>query len=279
MKLPLPPFQAEIAAEILTSVTREEVLKTGIKNAVIGLSGGIDSALSLLLAVNALGKENVHAVMMPYSGSSPDSLNHARLLVEQTGVSSTVEEITDMVDPYFARHNEISRLQKGNVMARMRMIILYDYSVQKNALVIGTSNKTEWLLGYSTLWGDMASAVNPLGDLYKSQVSSLSRHLHMPSEIVEKAPSADLWEGQSDEDELQLTYDEADRILYHRIDLCWSPERVLQTAVDDGISEEKVSRVLKMVTGSQYKRKFPVIAKVSKRTIDREFRYPRDWNL
>ena len=171
----------------------------------IGLSGGIDSALSFVLAVEALGAENVLAVRMPYKSSSPDSLEHAQMLIDQFKVQSETIEITDMVEPLFEHDPEITKQRKGNIMARQRMIVLYDQSEAFKGLVIGTSNKTEILLGYSTLWGDMASAVNPMGDLYKTQVRQLARALGIPSVIVDKPPSADLWVGQTDEDELGFT--------------------------------------------------------------------------
>ena len=278
---PLPPIHLQLAADTVTEILRAEIQKTGLKKAVIGLSGGIDSALSMVIAARALGPENVTAVMMPYKLSSPNSLAHAKLIAEKFGVEAIEEEITAMADPYFEAHPDIDKVRMGNVLARLRMIVLYDYSAKLGGLVVGTSNKTEILLGYSTLWGDMASAVNPIGDLFKTQVFSLSAFLDVPSEILNKPPSADLWEGQSDEKELQITYDLADRILYHWVDLCWSKERIkdyLKQHKSD-IAPDKIDYLLKRVSRTQFKRKMPIIAKVSSYTIGREFRYPRDWNL
>jgi NAD+ synthase len=155
------------------------------------------------------------------------------------------------------------------------MTILYDYSAKLRALVLGTSNKTELLLGYGTLYGDMASALNPLGDLYKTHVRGLARHLGVPAAIVEKAPSADLWAGQTDEAELGFTYEEVDRLLFHMVDLRYDTAALLAA----GFDERFVRAVAERVRASQYKRRLPVIAKISRRTIDRDFRYPRDWGL
>lgn len=246
---------------------------------VIGISGGIDSALAAKLAVDALGKENVIGIMMPYKTSSAASLEHADLLCNQLGIPCETKDISPMADAYIDSQKDMTALQKGNIFARLRMIVLYDRSAKHSALVLGTSNKTEMLLGYSTLWGDMAHAINPLGDLYKHQVRRLSLFLDIPAAIIEKPPSADLWEGQSDEEELQLTYDAADRILYNWIDRKLPKEKILSCFTDYGIEREKIERIFHLVQRSQFKRKMPVILKTSMTTIDREFRYPRDWGL
>src|SRR5512138_1432008 len=179
-------INTDVARQILIGFIRSEVTRVGYSRAVVGLSGGIDSALSCALAVEALGPENVLAVRMPYKSSNPDSLQHAGLLIEQLQIPNKTIEITDMVDPLFAMDAEITKLRKGNIMARERMIVLYDQSEVFKGLVIGTSNKTEILLGYSTQFGDAASAMNPLGDLYKTQVRQLSRAMNIPAPIVEK---------------------------------------------------------------------------------------------
>ena len=262
-------------AKVLEGFIRTEVRKTGFGKVVLGLSGGIDSSLSAALAVEALGAENVHGVMMPYVGSNPDSLADAKLLAEHLGVPSRKVEITAMVDPYFAMAGKIDNMRRGNVMARQRMIVLYDVSAEIGALVLGTSNKTEYLLGYSTLWGDSACALNPLGDLYKTQVWELARYLKLPGKIIEKKPSADLWEGQTDEEELGFTYKEADEVLALLIDSRMKPEHV----VAHGYSEKFVTQIMQTVRKTQYKRHLPLIAKLSNRTINRDFRFPRDWGL
>ena len=265
----------ELMTEILVRFVREEIHKVGVTKAVVGLSGGVDSAVSCVLAAEALGAKNVHAILMPYKTSHPDSLNHAKLVVEATGVHSAEVEITPMVDGYFAREPDADAGRRGNAMARQRMVVLYDVSMAQNALVVGTSNKTEALLGYSTLWGDMACAINPIGDLYKSQVWQLAEHLGVPAPIVQKDPSADLWEGQTDEDELGFSYAEADRILYYMVDRRYMVPELAAL----GYAEDLIDRIFTRMQRSQYKRRMPIIAKVSHRTVDRDFRYPRDWGV
>lgn len=268
-------INAELMTDILVRFVREEIQKVGVTRAVVGLSGGVDSAASCVLAAEALGPRNVWAVLMPYKTSHPDSLNHARLVVEATGVHAEEVDITPMVDAYFDRFPDADQGRRGNAMARQRMVVLYDFSMARDALVVGTSNKTEALLGYTTLWGDMASAINPVGDLYKSQVWQLAEHLGVPAPIVMKDPSADLWAGQTDEAELGFTYAEADRILYYMVDRRYTvPELVAL-----GYAAETIDAIFRRMQRSQYKRRMPVIAKVSHRTVDRDFRYPRDWGV
>jgi NAD+ synthase len=266
-------INTDVARQILTGFIRSEVTRVGFSRAVIGLSGGIDSALSCALAVEALGAENVLAVRMPYKASSADSLAHAELLIEQFQIPSKTVEITDMVEPLFTFDPNITRLRKGNIMARERMIVLYDQSEVFKGLVIGTSNKTEILLGYSTQWGDSASAINPIGDLYKAQVRQLSRALKIPALIVDKAPSADLWDGQTDEGELGFTYEQADPLLYLLVDQRYSP----QECVEAGFDEKFVNLIINRVRRNQFKRMQPPIAKLSNRTIGYDFLYLRDW--
>lgn len=263
----------DLARKILAGFIKSEITRAGFSRAVVGLSGGIDSALSCVLAVEALGPENVLAVRMPYKSSSPESLEHAQMVIEQFKVRSETIEITGMVDALIARDPEMSNTRKGNIMARARMIVLYDQSEVFNGLVIGTGNKTEILLGYSTLWGDSASALNPIGDLYKGQVRQLSRALGIPSVIVDKAPSADLWAGQTDEGELGFTYDEVDKLLYLLVDQRYSPEE----CVDAGFERAFVERVVTRIRRNQFKRMLPPIAKVSNRTVGYDFLYLRDW--
>ena len=266
-------INTDVARQILTGFIRSEVKRVGYSRAVIGLSGGVDSALSFVLAVEALGPENVLAVRMPYKSSSADSLKHAQLLIEQCQTPSTTIEITDMVEALVAVTPDITKHRKGNMMARARMIVLYDQSEAFKGLAIGTSNKTEILLGYSTLWGDMASALNPIGDLYKTQIRQLAHELDVPSVIVEKAPSADLWIGQTDEQELGFTYEAVDQLLYLLVDQRYSQ----QECIDEGFEPQFVQSVVMRMQRNQFKRMMPPIAKLSNRTIGYDFLYLRDW--
>jgi NAD+ synthase len=263
----------DLARTVLKTFLRDEIRKVGVEHAVIGLSGGIDSALACYLTAQAIGAHNVYAVRLPYHTSSQDSLDHAQLVIEALGVNSETVDITDMVEPLIARTPGIDEKRRGNLMARARMIVLYDRSAQHRGLVIGTSNKTELLLGYGTLYGDMASALNPLGDLYKTQVRQLSRALGVPQPIIDKAPSADLWSGQTDEKEMGLTYAEVDQLLYLLIDQRYSPDE----CVEAGFERAYVDRVWRMVRTSHFKRRGPVIAKLSHRTVGVDFNYLRDW--
>ncbi|MBI5963423.1 MAG: NAD+ synthase [Chloroflexi bacterium] len=266
-------INTDLAHEILTGFIKSEVTRVGYSRAIINLSGGLDSALSCALAVNALGAENVFALRLPYRTSSPDSLTHAQLLVDQFKIQSETIDITEMVDPLIRRDSNIKNIRKGNIMARARMIVLYDQSEVFKALPIGTSNKTEILLGYSTQWGDAASAINPIGDLYKTQVRQLSRALNIPAPIIDKPPSADLWEGQTDEGELGFTYEEVDKLLYLLVDQRYSPLE----AMEAGFDEKFVNAVMTRMRRNQFKRMQPPIAKISNRTIGYDFLYLRDW--
>jgi NAD+ synthase len=262
----------EFARQILTGFIRSEISRVGFQRAVLGLSGGVDSALACCLAVAALGAENVLAVRMPYRSSSPDSQEHAQLVIDQLGIPSLTVPITEMVDPLFERFPEASSMRRGNAMARARMIVLYDQSEAFHGLVLGTGNKTEILLGYTTLYGDSACALNPLGDLYKTQVRQLARAIGVPPPIVDKPPSADLWLGQTDEGELGFTYAEVDRLLYLLVDQRYSPQECLAA----GFTEQFVRAVVERIRRNHFKRLLPPIAKLSNRTIGYDFLYLRD---
>jgi NAD+ synthase len=266
-------INTDVARQILTGFLKSEITRVGFTRAVINLSGGLDSALSCVLVAQALGAENVLALRLPYRTSSPDSLEHAQLMIDQFKVQSETIDITDLVDPLIERDLKISNTRRGNIMARARMIVMYDQSEAFKGLPIGTSNKTEILLGYTTMWGDMASAVNPIGDLYKTQVRQLSRALGIPPAIIDKAPSADLWAGQTDEGELGFKYEELDKLLYLLIDQRFSP----QECVEEGFDEKFVNSVITRVRRNQFKRMMPPIAKLSNRTVGYDFLYLRDW--
>jgi NAD+ synthase len=266
-------INTSLARKVLVSFVREEITRTGLRRAVVGVSGGIDSALSCYLAAEALGPENVLAVCMPYKHSSPDSLRHAGLVIQATGVQTLTVDITPMVEPIFEQFPKMNSRRKGNVMARERMIVLYDQSAEFGGLVVGTGNKTEIMLGYTTLYGDSACAINPLGDLYKTQVRQLARAIGVPEEIVSKPPTADLWAGQTDEGELGFTYTEADQLLYLLVDERYSPAECVQA----GFKKALVERVVETVRRNQFKRVLPPIAKLSHRTVGYDFLYLRDW--
>ena len=244
----------------LVEFLRENFKKAGFSKAVLGLSGGIDSALVAYLLRDALGKENVLAIMMPYKSSNPDSLNHAKLVVEDLKINAKTIEITDMIDAYFKNEKEASSLRMGNKMARERMSILFDYSSKENALVVGTSNKTEIYLGYSTQFGDSACALNPIGDLYKTNIWDLSRYLKIPNELIEKKPSADLWEGQTDEQEMGLTYKEADQVLYRMLE----ENKIVEEILAEGFNKDLVDNIVRRINRSEYKRRMPLIAKIKR---------------
>lgn len=266
-------INTELARKILTGFIQSEITRAGFSRAVVGLSGGVDSAVSCYLAAEALGAENVLAVRMPYKTSTADSLEHAQMVIDILGVQALTIPITEMVDPFFERFPEMTPIRRGNVMARARMIILYDQSEAFKGLVIGTGNKTEILLGYTTLYGDSACAINPNGDLYKTQLRQLARAMGVPSVIVEKAPSADLWLGQTDEGELGFTYAEVDQLLYLLVDKRYTPEDCIQAGFQESFVREVVNRVRR----SHYKRLMPPIAKLSNRTVGYDFLYLRDW--
>ena len=271
----LAPLQINpgLARKMIVDFIRTEVTRVGFSRAIIALSGGIDSALVAFLAAEALGPDNVLAVMMPYRTSNPESRADAELVIKQLGIKSRVVEITPMVEPYLTSYVGDNARRRGNVMARMRMIIVYDMSEEFHGLVIGTSNKTEALLGYTTQFGDNAAAIQPITDLYKAQVRQLAREIGVPQKIIDKAPSADLWQGQTDEGELGFTYDEADAILYHLVD----ERRRVDEVVALGFSARVVNRIVELVQHNQFKRVPPIVAKISARTIGIDFLYDRDW--
>jgi NAD+ synthase len=262
-----------LVRKVLTAFIRSEISRSGFSRAVVNLSGGIDSAVSFALAVEALGAENVLAVRLPYKSSSIDSLEHAGLLIDQFGSPAVTIPITGMVESLIEMDPGMSAVRKGNIMARARMIVAYDQSEAFKGLVTGTGNKTEILLGYTTLYGDSACALNPIGDLYKTQVRQLARAIAIPEVIIAKPPSADLWFGQTDEGELGFTYEEVDRLLYLLVDQRYRPEE----CVEAGFDEKFVHKVVERVRRNQFKRILPPIAKLSTRTVGYDFLYLRDW--
>ncbi len=272
--LPRLSINTDLARKILTGFIRDEIAKSGMKRCVMGLSGGIDSALSAYLSAEALGAENVLVVRMPYKTSSQNSLDDAQAVIDALGLPSLTIPITGMADALIDQFPEMSNLRKGNIMARLRMITLYDQSVAWGGLVMGTSNKTEFLLGYSTIYGDSGVALHPIADLYKYQVRQLSQAMGVPQAIIDKAPSADLWVGQTDEDELGFTYSEADQVLYLLVDERYT---VQEAAEESGFDVAFVAKIWERVKANHYKRTMPNVAKISQRSIGHDFLYLRDY--
>lgn len=266
-------IHSELVGSILCRFIRTELQRAGFRRAVVGLSGGIDSSVVTCLAARALGPENVLAVTMPYKTSSEATRRDAQAVVDGLGVRTLDVPITESIDAYFRRFPDASRMRLANKCARERMTVLYDQSASFEALVLGTSNKSELLLGYGTQYGDMASAVNPVGDLYKTQLFRLAAWLGVPDEILKKPPTGDLWSGQTDEGELGFSYAEVDRLLVLMVDCRWRRSEL----VAHGFEATFVDRVAEMIRRNHYKRRMPVIAKLSPRTLDRDFRYARDW--
>jgi NAD+ synthase len=276
---PLPAIDAQQAVDVITGFIRSQLAQAGFSRLVVGLSGGVDSATVAFLAARAVSGDNLLAVRMPYRTSSPESETDALLVVDALGCRTERVEITDMVDPMLARVGDPEQspagdelnVRRGNVMARQRMMVLYDRSAAFDALVAGTSNKTEALLGYGTLHGDMAAAIQPIGDLYKSQLRAVATCLGVPESILDKPPSADLWPGQTDEGELGAGYDDLDRILYALVDRRWSVERCLAAGLDARLVAWTAQRVAR----TEFKRQLPPVAKVSLRTPGIDHLYPR----
>lgn len=253
-----PTLNAEEALPRLLDFIRMRTEEAGKRRLVVGLSGGLDSATSAYLAVRALGEESLTAFLLPYRTTSPRSIADAKTVAKELGIAHHVIDITPVVDAYFNLFPEADRKRRGNFTARCRMAVLYDRSAALDALVLGTGNRTEAMLGYTTLWGDMACAFTPLGGLYKTQVRMLARHLGVPDEIIEKPPTADLWEGQTDEGEMGLSYNDADCILYCLYDLGLSEEETARRGYDPSL----VAKVKKMVEEASFKRRMPPVCEI-----------------
>lgn len=264
-------IDTDIARRVIGEFIRGQLRQAGFERAVLGLSGGIDSALVAFLVAEAIGAQHLLCVLMPYRTSSAASRTDAEAVVERLGCASELVEITPMVDGFYGDDGTASALRRGNFMARMRMAVLYDRSVTWGGLVVGTGNKTESLIGYTTVFGDNACAFNPIGDLYKSQVRQLSAAIGVPGQIIAKPPSADLWPGQTDEAEAGFSYPELDRLLFWRIDKRRSVEEVVALGFDPAL----VERVDRLIAGAEFKRQVPPIAKLGPRTAGVDYLYPR----
>jgi NAD+ synthase len=241
-------------ADTIACFIRDQISTSGLDGAVIALSGGLDSTVAAYLAVKALGPDLVRVYNMPHATSNPLSQEHACLAAAELDIAFEVIDITSQIDVYFERFPQADRLRRANKMARERMSVIYDMARVHNAMVVGTSNRTETMLGYTTLWGDMGCGIEPIGDLYKTQVRWLAGYLQIPREIIEKPPSGDLWQGQTDEEELGLTYDDTDWVLYHMLEL----ERTEDDIAADGVvDEETVAKVFRLVKRNAFKRRLP----------------------
>lgn len=268
-------IDAKFVSEVLQRFLKEEVTKTGFEKVILGLSGGVDSSVVAYLCARAFPQKNVTVLIMPYRTSNPENMQHAELVAKTLKINYEICDISPMVDAFYKNDSKADMVRRGNRMARERMCFLYDYSAKQKSLVIGTSNKTELLLGYGTIFGDLASAINPIGDLYKSQIWELAEYLGVPENIIKKPPSADLWTGQTDEGEIGYTYEQIDELLHYMIDHRYSDDMLL----DKGFAKEMITKIKKMIQISQFKRRPPVIAKLSNRTINQDFRYCRDWGV
>ena len=260
--------------DYLVKFLENEVHKTGIRNVVVGLSGGLDSAVVAVLAKKAFG-DDLLCVKMPSQYSSQSSLDDADALCRDFSLRNITSSIAPMLEAYEEMNPDLDNLRKGNFSSRMRMATLFDISARENALVLGTSNKSELMLGYGTLYGDLASALNPIGDLYKSEVFELAEYLDVTPSIINKPPSADLWDGQSDEADLGYTYSELDYAMKLYVDKRLSREEVLKY----GVEEKMLDMIIRRIFRNHFKRKMPVIAKLTSRTLNHDFNYPRDITL
>jgi len=266
-------INAPFVEKVLTRFIRDELAKFGFKKGILGLSGGLDSSVCAALAARALGPANVLGLIMPCGDAFPADVRDAERVGRALGIRTKTIDIAPQVEAYFTAHRTKNRRLRGNKMARERMSILYDYSAREKALILGTSNKTELLIGYGTIHGDMACAINPMGDLYKTQVRQLARHLGLPASMIRKAPTAGLWPGQTDETEIGLTYAELDEILENIVEKGKSAADLVKT----GFKPAAVRRVREMIRCSEFKRKMPPIAKLSPRSVGHDFLYPYDW--
>ena len=253
----------EEAALSLRAFIQDTVSGAGFANVVLGLSGGVDSALAAYLSAQALGPEHVLALRLPYENSAEESMSLAQQVIEDTGIRSDTYSITAGVDGVLDDFPQADKVRKGNVMARMRMIYLYDQAKALQGLVVGTGNKTETLLGYSTLHGDAAFDLNPLGDLYKTQVWALAEHLGVPQKIIDRPPTAGLWAGQTDEEELGFSYQEADKLLF----LLVEKDKTMADCQQVGFEERFIQEVVERVKRYRFKSTLPPVGSVGQQPL------------
>ncbi|MBP6908864.1 MAG: NAD+ synthase [Candidatus Saccharicenans sp.] len=262
-----------LVTKVLINFIKEESQKAGFERNIIGLSGGLDSTVCAYLAVKAVGSVNVFGLILPYKDYDQEGVSLAKEVSQILGIKFETIDISPQIDAYFSGHPTDNPVLKGNKMARERMSILYDYSARLKAMILGTSNKTELLIGYGTIHGDMACGINPMGDLYKTQLRELGQYLKVPEQILRRKPTAGLWPDQTDEGEIGLSYEELDSVLFKLVDERLTADEVIKA----GLEEKKVRRVAELIRKAEYKRKMPPIAKLSERTIGHDFLYPYDW--
>lgn len=264
-----PRFDADSAITTIQRFITGRLLASGMNGFVVGLSGGIDSAVAASLAVRALDKDKLLGVLMPYRSSSESSVSDARELVASLGIESRRIDISPMIDTYFGDSDRIDRVRAGNKMARERMSILFDIAQETGRLVLGTGNRTEICLGYTTWYGDSACSLNPIGELYKTEVREIARKIGVPEMIIAKPPSADLWAGQTDEGEIGVSYGTIDAILKKMVD---EGVRSMRELTDDGFDETDVSRVVSLLNRNAFKRRLPDIAPLNRPGIPENIR-------
>ncbi|UCC81405.1 MAG: NAD+ synthase [Candidatus Zixiibacteriota bacterium] len=258
----------------LTDFIKSELSKTGLSKLVLGVSGGVDSGLVAFLSVMAVGAENLVGVILPYKTSNPQSEKDAASLIAQLRLKKYRVDITPQIDVYFKQFPDADKNRRGNKMARERMSVLYDISALEKAVVVGTSNKTEIFLGYGTIYGDLACAFNPLGDIYKTHVRALARHVGLPESIITKRPSADLFSGQTDEGDFGYGYEDIDKLLFSLVDKGLSPEQ----CENEGFNPAMVKRVVHLMKSNEFKREAPPVARLSDESIGIGFRCPPEWS-
>ncbi len=256
-------IDVELVCDTLARFIKNQMGGTGLQRVILGLSGGIDSTLAVYLAVKALGPENVRGLIMPFRTSSPESEADALTVADELGIRTEKIEISPIVDSFLTTARDADKVRIGNICARVRMVLLFDRSKPNRAIVLGTGNKTEVLLGYSTLFGDSACSINPLGDLYKGQVYQLAEYVGAPQQIIDKKPTADLWPEQTDEGEMGISYYEVDRYFYYLVEKGFTPVELL----DKGFDADFQRNIIERVNANLFKTKVPIIARISGKTI------------